>query len=108
MSEAKHTPGPWVVQYGHQTGYPRGIGAIKDKGVKGAVGCVVRFNGIGFPSSEAGRANANLIAAAPALLEALLGCVAAIERTAHCTEAERLAAADKARAAIAKALGEQS
>lgn len=39
------------------------------------------------------------------LLEALLGCIAAIERTAHCTEADRFAAADKARAAIAKAGG---
>ncbi|MDO9132009.1 hypothetical protein [Hydrogenophaga sp.] len=31
---------------------------------------------------------------------ALWGCIAAIERTHHCTEADRLAAADKARAAL--------
>lgn len=42
------------------------------------------------------------------LLEALLSCVAAIERTAHCTEADRLAAAKQARAAIANATGAQS
>ena len=70
--DAKHTPGPWRIQYGHETGYPRGIYAPGDANKKGAVGCVVRFNGIGLPSSEAGQANARLIAAAPDLYEAAL------------------------------------
>lgn len=71
MSEpVKHTPGPWVIRYGMQ-GYPRSIEAPHQNHVKGGIGAVVRWNGIGFPSSAEARANCALIAAAPDLLEAL-------------------------------------
>lgn len=47
------------------------------------------------------RSERDALAGRVAELEAALwGCIAAIERTHHCTEADRLAAADKARAAL--------
>ena len=51
------------------------------------------------------RANAKLMAAAPELLEALKKCLAALERASYYTPEDTLAAADEARAAIAKAEG---
>lgn len=69
-NESKHTPGPWIVMHG-DNGYPSGISAPGDAGIPGAVGCIVRNGGIGLPSSDAGKANARLIAAAPDLLAAL-------------------------------------
>lgn len=63
-----HTLGPWEVVYG-SSGYPRAVIAPRDKGIPGAVGNVVRWNGIGLPSSPIAKANALLIAAAPDLLE---------------------------------------
>src|SRR5690348_2840787 len=66
-----HSSGPWVIQFGGDGRVPVGISAPKDAGVPGAVGCVVRTNGIGLPSSPTALANARLIAAAPDLLRAL-------------------------------------
>lgn len=68
MSE--HTPGPWCIAYG-DSGRPRAIYAPKDKNIPGAIGNVIRWNGIGLPSSPIAHANALLIAAAPDMLEAL-------------------------------------
>ncbi len=65
----QHTPGPWEVVWG-QHDRPLGISAPADAGIPGAVGCVVRINGIGLPSSAKASANARLIAAAPDLLAA--------------------------------------
>jgi hypothetical protein len=73
MSESKHTPGPWVVEYSrdyYRRDRPIGINAPNDAGVPGAVGHIVRRNGIGLPSSDRAKANARLIAAAPDLLSA--------------------------------------
>jgi hypothetical protein len=67
----QHTPGPWEVEYGKQ-GWPRGIKAPHDMDVPGGVGNVVRWNGIGFPSSPTAKANARLIAAAPKMIDVLL------------------------------------
>jgi len=64
-----HTPGPWEVKYSKQ-GYAYAINAPKDAGIPGAVGCVVRWGGIGSPAGK-GKDNARLIAAAPALLTEL-------------------------------------
>jgi len=98
-----HTPGPWVVVYG-ESGRPRGINAPNDKDIKGAVGHVVRWNGIGLPSSPTAKANARLIAAAPDLYEALRLAMPILERAnALCTGGTAFIAL--ARAAIAKAEG---
>jgi len=59
----KPTPGPWYIHRGHRTGNPTGIG--------GKSGVVIRHGGIAKPASVEGEANARLIAAAPALREAL-------------------------------------
>lgn len=93
-----HTPGPWVVLY-TKLGAAYGIEAPGDKGVRGAAGCVVRWSGIGIPSSETGKANARLIAASPDLLAALKEVVAIADRKTD--------EFDRARAAIAKAEGKQ-
>ena len=69
MSESKFTKGPWKVEYSQETGRPLGIYAPNDTGIPGAVGNIVRRNGIGLPSSETAQANAYLIASAPDLLE---------------------------------------
>lgn len=74
---AQHTPGPWVVKAGKH-GWPRGIDAPADMQTKGGVGSVVRWNGIGFPSSPAAAANARLIAAAPEMLADLKNLVETI------------------------------
>jgi hypothetical protein len=112
MSESRFTPGPWLVEYGEETGRPLGIYAPKDAGVPGAVGSIVRRNGIGLPSSDTAQANARLIAAAPDLLagcEAMLldyesqfglnycECDSSVDLTCN---------ACRCRAAIAKAKGE--
>ena len=68
---SKHTLGPWRILYA-QSGYPAQI-AGPDRDKHRAGGCnPTRWNGIGFPSSAEGQANANLIAAAPDLLDALI------------------------------------
>jgi hypothetical protein len=69
--DTKHTPGPWEVRCGQETNRPRAIVAPNDTG-PGGVGSIVRWNGIGFPSSPAAQANARLIAAAPDMFMALL------------------------------------
>ena len=101
MSEPKHTPGPWVVDYSPKTGRPLGITAPGDEGIPGAVGCVVRRNGIGLPGSETAQANARLIAAAPDLLR-ILGELCRYAEGANSKVDDLI---DEARAAIAKAEG---
>lgn len=91
MSAAKHTPGPWLVTYGHKTRLVRGIHS--------ATRNVVNFNGLAAPASNESQANARLIAAAPQLLEALIDCRRALELANFAGE---LAVVD---AAIAKATG---
>lgn len=85
MSEARHTPGPWFVDY-DEDDRPVGITAPNDLSIPGAVGHIVRRNGIGLPSSETAKANAHLISAAPDLLgacrDALDFCEAVLARYA--------------------------
>jgi len=52
-------------------GYPYGVSAPDSFGKKGGVGNVVRWSGIGCPSSAEAHSNALLIAAAPDMLAAL-------------------------------------
>ena len=101
MSAFKGTPGPWRPSLHGPSGFIYGIeaGPSHDP-VK-----IVKWGGIGRPSSETGQANARLIAAAPELLEALTEIVAAADGDGWKQLDPSFAAA---RAAIAKATGEQS
>ena len=90
---SKHTPGPWIVdalRYGYDISAPEArclITTSSDpKMVWGAIGR---------------EADARLIAAAPELLEALESLLAQVEQYGHKPEC------DAARAAIAKAKGEE-
>ena len=94
----KHTPGPWEKADGTD-GITRGI-----RGWHGPeMVNVINWNGISRATSVTGQANARLIAAAPDLLEALQWVVLRTEEGGYpdgkCLE--------EARAAIAKATGEQ-
>lgn len=113
-----HTPGPWEVVVSSKTGYPVGIDAPNDMDTPGGVGHIIRQNGIGFPSSYTALCNANLIAAAPDLLEALTRAMLALEEAEAILGGEygdhyaglqgkMLWLNDAGRAAIAKARGEK-
>ncbi len=100
--EAKHTPGPWTVQR-----YGRGFDVLREGRI--IADCKAQ-SGADLPSCEA---NARLIAAAPALLEALRDAVASLEWCAEQFEsmalgndsAEARVAASRMRDAIAQAEG---
>ena len=88
----KHTPGPWKIG----TPPPNGEQTVgTDQGLMVAVATT----GAGVQT----KANASLIAAAPDLLEALKGLMALSDHRVDLRDA-----AKAARAAIAKATGEQS
>lgn len=95
--EFKGTPGPWVAS---KTG--RGIGPISGLDDQ-SFGMIIEVAYVEFdPEIEIQVANANLIAAAPELLEALQNMVEAYQYEASIDNPALLSA----RAAIAKALGE--
>ena len=105
MSE--HTPGPWYTfGNGHCVGGPEGTPGAGE----GIAMCAMRAR-----TPDEARANASLIAAAPEMLAALHECVAWIDelQTQVADTGEYtvrtgfmlLAAAENARAAIAKAKG---
>lgn len=71
MSEIKHTPGPWHVCFtriGKEVIYWHV--ADSKSGTLNAIACADEGRGKQFPSSQL-EANANLISAAPELIEAL-------------------------------------
>lgn len=103
-SQGAHSPAPWVVAYG-ASGYPRGINAPNEMKIPGAVGCIVRWNGIGCPSSRTAQANAHLIAAAPDMLEALTRLVNMLRADGWSDNYRPMAEALRT---IAKATGAQS
>ncbi len=70
----KHTLGPWQPD-DHPNGRYYGVSAYRE-GFKGAP--IVVWRGIARPGSAEGKANARLIAAAPAMLEALRSAAAFI------------------------------
>lgn len=95
--KTQHTPGPWFFdQHGHVYGTLNGQ---QIEGVPG--GKTISHPHVCTPRCIA---NARLIAAAPELLEALADCVAHM----HWTQPKGEAALKKAKAAIAKATGEQA
>lgn len=94
MNEFKGTPGPWVAS---KTG--RGIGPVSGLDDQ-SFGMIIEVAYVEFdPEIEIQVANANLIAAAPELLEAL-------QMIMNGDFYMPKESADAARAAIAKALGE--
>jgi hypothetical protein len=97
-----HTPGPWIVKWGSK-GYARAVDAPGDADIQGAVGRIVRWNGLGMPASETGKANARLVAAAPDMLAALKRLIVIYKNDGHARPCDCPACAGKA--AIAKAEG---
>lgn len=100
---SKHTKGLWaVVEHDHaiciQTESPS-----KTKYGASRYAAIGGFDRNDRAQLEEARANARLIAAAPELLEALTDCVEHM----HWTQPQGEAALKKAKAAIAKATGEQ-
>ncbi|WP_051439464.1 hypothetical protein [Bordetella petrii] len=91
----KHTPGPWMVL---PSVVPTQFAILTEHGVRQDVAVTYGFD------HTPREANARLIAAAPELLEALEEFVHPYS-SETLTEGERL---EKARAAIAKAKGEQA
>ena len=98
MSAVKHTPGPWVAQERSNSmiDIHHSLGAVKGAITLSLCRVQSRESWI-----EESKANARLIAAAPDLLEALLGLLNA---DAPAIYTPRLW--DSARAAVAKAKGE--
>lgn len=96
---SKHTPGPWGIEQTDDTNW---IGFMRPDGrkVELIVCTTSRDNFFKPETQEQNDANARLIAAAPELLEALKDAVCALD----CCGKD-YPAAEKARAAIAKATG---
>lgn len=97
-----HTPGPWHVNKGPRNALPH---------IRSATGLYVMDaapRGSNAMSTTRQMADAVLIAAAPELLEALRNSLSLLE--IHCGNSDDIAnvVMDKARAAIAKATGEQA
>ena len=97
MNEFKGTPGPWEVE---DNGYFYDINAVR--GTVGNVCSSASWFDNGEHRGTVAMANAQLIAAAPELLEALQNMVEAYQHEASIDNPALLSA----RAAIAKALGE--
>ena len=109
MSDTKHTPGPWSI--GALVSFDGDDNEISSVEISGFgwrqfAKCIVKY---GNEESEEGQANAQLIAAAPDLLEALETLLNASHPIIHRGKAvcaDRIKAKRLARAAIAKAKGE--
>jgi len=107
--EIKHTPGPWRISgYNENMGYPEPVIAGMVNGCTAYVAVCIECQGMDD-------ANARLIAAAPELLEALIEVTATLAWNAH-GECRAIhdgpimpssQAIEVARAAIAKAKGEE-
>lgn len=99
---SKHTPGPW--DYGWEI-QPNGCPTV---GHKGLMVCIVAHSAKDPEQRETAFADANLISAAPDLLEALEHCemrlTAMVGMTDFCAN-EIQRSIDIARAAISKAKG---
>lgn len=102
---SKHTPGPWYVFHSAHRGRvdDDGPGAFSIGDAQTAYSANILCSRYQWPErAEEMKANARLIAAAPDLLEALQSI---LDDGLHCDVVPHLHA--KARAAIAKATGEQ-
>ncbi len=103
-THAQHTPGPWEV-YKRRDAMGQLTGRLPEITGKGGLPIIadIRWNS---HNEEHGMANARLIAAAPALLEALERITNAPDLNLDELEPETLNALEQARAAIAQAKGE--
>jgi len=109
MSDVKHTDGPWRCNV-DKRGYALGVIAPQHAKRPGGIVSVVRDRGIGLPSSEEGKANMRLIAAAPDLLAALKSMISISDRMRNDgAHQDEVASSEKrARAAISRAEGGRS
>lgn len=104
---AKHTPGPWGVRKGFSSGtyeiYPKRPGEkVSFRGARWAEIATVE----GASKGESARANANLMAAAPDMLEALESITLAMNKMSDDTDVFTLLQEIKAaQYAISKAKG---
>ena len=103
MSETKHTPGPWRISGGSATTVQADYRAINSEGGVLIARALGYPNSGYFPSDDEATANARLIAAAPELLESLERCFNIMNNGGTWSIEDQAAA----RAAIAKAKGEQ-
>jgi len=104
MSEARFTPGPWVVD-SFSTREGEFVGVYSDDATGSVVAHVGPFSLVRRPR-EIVDANARLIAAAPGMYDALRKALNYLENT----ESElgiKLESADAVRAALSKATGEK-
>lgn len=107
MSDSKHTPGPWEIlpeEAGRD--YIRVRGTIPGSRFKVSNVLVTTYKGQATEAYDREiketRANARLIAAAPELLEALIACEKSMREALYVPPS-----ITKARAAIAKATGQE-
>ncbi len=99
---SKHTPAPWNYRKHINSEYGDvELCSFRIEGPAGSIGSVLQLATVVSDCIEDHEANARLIAAAPDLLEALIDAVCALE----CCGKD-YPAAEKARAAIAKARGD--
>ena len=103
MSETKHTPGPWRISGESATTVQADYRAINSEGGVLIARALGYPNSGYFPSDDEATANARLIAAAPELLESLERCFNIMNNGGTWSIEDQAAA----RAAIAKAKGEQ-
>lgn len=100
-----HTAGPWETKPEEcDKPYIRIRGTRLGARYKVANVITPVYDGVGAREAEETRANARLIAAAPELLDALTGLLAVVNVRIDDPRTQQF---DKARAAIAKATGEQ-
>ena len=99
--QQQHTPGPWayIVPDGHVVRHPQ---------IYSDFGPVANATWLGENQLDQLNANARLIASSPDLLEALIMCCQSMSSVLPDFNPFDQAAYDKARAAIAKATGEQA
>ena len=102
----KHTAGPWVLGESSDGRHFRAVNAREHSELATVVWVMEDDDMEGAQSPEC-EANARLIAAAPDLLEALEMCTKAMASVLPDFNPYDQAAYDKARAAIAKAKGEE-
>jgi len=95
-TKAKHTPGPWEVDYSG----PARLGIV-DRDDRLLALCNLEHE-----DGDEDEANARLIAAAPAMLGALRGLLDCCELNMDDMEPETVGAIDAARAALSAATGE--